>query len=940
MAQVSNPKIQRLILILMLIALFALSPVKAQSQDGRPIADAGVSRYAGQNPIELDGTGSYDPDKSSPLSYTWRQIDGPTVFIVDADTATPTIGGSMQPGTGRDTKPTLSGFIQTDAIQVCEFELVVSDGELTSIPDAVVVIIVPDFGADTLRQENPPFNADKPTVIFFGGGDCVTGGGAWNSAAWAEKANIISFPSYGPDSSEDPRTYYQYGDMIIVYLSSVAPNYTQPIQTIGLSTGGQPAIDVGLRLNMVYQDARYAVNQVTFLDATPYCRSYYSESIAAFLASTVDGEQCWIDNYVSTLVGFHAAVEYSGFHPNVLNIVFERATDNSLPWLDIHVLAFSWYKNSLAGSDMNQFNNGIVGGAYWSVIGPGKNFRLASTPDVQTYKFEWYGWDSSGYMLFYDEPNHPGRLPEPVTLLAWSDALDPNDDPTGALLTCEESENAIGYELLLGPDPYHVMDYDVISDTPNPPAEIITTFPFEETWWTIRIRDQYGSTIYADPIRVNLESLPLPTIENLTNGKRYGYIQPAINEANSGDEIIVGPRAYRENISFRGKNITLRSTDPNDPVIVEATVIDGARDKSVVTFSGGEDASCVLAGFTVVGGSTGIFCRVASPTISHCLIGESGTVSIELWHGSEPTITECTIPGDTVIQPIAENLSNGKRYVRIQRAIDDAMSGDEIVLSEGTWKENIDLRGKNLVVRSTNPEDSTVVAATVLVGDDNGSLVTFTNNEDSNCVLAGITMTDAKNGIYCSAASPMIIGCNIFANRGAGILLYDGSHPIISNCVVIMNAGAGIEIQPPKVGRDIIYNCPAITNCTVFENLLYGISGGLPTITNSVIWANSPEQIINTMGTVTYSDVQSGWPGEGNIDADPLFADPSNGDYHLKSQAGRWDPSSQSWMIDDVTSPCIDAGDLTSSIGLEPSLNGGRINMGAYGGTSEASKSP
>ena len=116
MAQVSNPKIQRLMLILMLIALFALSPVKAQSQDGRPIADAGVSRYAGQNPIELDGTGSYDPDKSSPLSYTWRQIDGPTVFIVDAENGMDTIGGSMQQGTGRDKKHKLSGFIKKDEI--------------------------------------------------------------------------------------------------------------------------------------------------------------------------------------------------------------------------------------------------------------------------------------------------------------------------------------------------------------------------------------------------------------------------------------------------------------------------------------------------------------------------------------------------------------------------------------------------------------------------------------------------------------------------------------------------------------------------------------------------------------------------------------------------------------------------------------------------------
>jgi len=107
---------------------------------------------------------------------------------------------------------------------------------------------------------------------------------------------------------------------------------------------------------------------------------------------------------------------------------------------------------------------------------------------------------------------------------------------------------------------------------------------------------------------------------------------------------------------------------------------------------------------------------------------------------------------------------------------------------------------------------------------------------------------------------------------------------------------------------------------------------------------------------VNYSNIRNGWLGTGNIDTDPLFADPGHwdpngtpddpnddlwldGDYHLKSQAGRWEPASASWVIDDATSPCIDVGDPMSPIGLEPFPNGGRINMGAYGGTAQASKS-
>jgi hypothetical protein len=79
--------------------------------------------------------------------------------------------------------------------------------------------------------------------------------------------------------------------------------------------------------------------------------------------------------------------------------------------------------------------------------------------------------------------------------------------------------------------------------------------------------------------------------------------------------------------------------------------------------------------------------------------------------------------------------------------------------------------------------------------------------------------------------------------------------------------------------------------------------------------------------------------GLGNIDADPFFADVNDSDVHLKSQAGRWDPVNENWVNDDVTSPCIDAGDPASPVGLEPFPNGGRVNMGAYGGTVEASRS-
>jgi parallel beta-helix repeat protein len=744
-----------------------------------PVADAGLPVYSIGETVTLDGTKSYDPDSSGDLLYYWQQVSGPPVVMTDSNTPVPSI----------------SGFIQTNLLQICEFQLVVYDGQYESLPDTVELRIVPTFGSNIMRLENTSYDPDKPTVIFFGGGDCVNGSGTWNSNAWEEKANIISF-NYGPDNSSSG-TYQRTGDMIIHYLFTMAPNYCQPIQTMGHSTGGQPTIDAAIRMNLTYKDARYAVNRVTFLDGR--CRDY-SPTILDYLSSSVDGEQCWIDSYESAI----------NFYPGIMNVNVSNGDHGAPP---------RYYKDSLTNPQMNEYNGGLVAGSYWSVIGPGKNLQLALTPDREIYRFRAYDAISPnyGYVEFYDEPNFPAKLPEPVTLLRPIDIGDPN----GPVLTCMESENAVGYQLLLGRDPLRVMDFQIISDTPAPPNEVITSVPYEQTWWTVRVYDQYGSTIYADPIPISALNLSFP-VENQTTGKRYCYLQDAIDEAEAGDEIVAKEGLYYESIDFKGKSLILRSINPDDPAVVKATVFRGDSKNEVVTFSGGEDANCILAGSTINGG---------------------------------------------------------------------------------------------------------------------------------------------KNGIYCSQASPTITNCNISANSAAGIYLYRGSNPVITHCRINNNSGSGIEMVPYLGGRLKQYNHPVITHCVIAANGKHGITGDYPTITNNTICDNtesgindSTSTITNSiiyfngdgtlttqlpveLSTVTYSDIQGFATNDGNIDADPLFADPVNGDYHLKSQAGRWDPASQMWVQDQVNSPCIDGGDPNSTVGLEPEPNGSVINMGAYGGTDQASKS-
>ncbi len=599
--------------LISLYLILLLSAVNAsESAEIKPIADAGLPKYAATGQVQLDGSNSYDPDQSGQLTYKWTQVSGPSLVISDTNTA----------------KPMVKGFNQTNYVQKCEFELVVSDGELSSRADLVSIIIVPSFGTNTMTLENPPFDPNEPTFLYFGGGNCVTGSGKINVTNKSHAPNIIDFPNgYEPDKTGTDRKYFHYGDMLITYLSSVAPDYKQPIQTSGWSTGGQPAIDVGLRLNLIYKDARYTVNQVTFLDAATSCR-YYSEDIQNFLASSVDGERCFIDNYVSQM---------AAFYPNILNVGFSLSDHSGAP--DFYVDSFN-----NPGGKKNQFNNGIVAGAYWSVFGPGKNLQLVSTPGIYNYWFYWEGTISAGSMYLSDELDYPARLPEPVTLIGPSDGN--SVDANGAILSCQDSENAIQYQLLFGRDPFHMIY--LAADTVSPPNDVVSVFPFEETWWTIKAYDMYGSYIYADPHFIKPENVVPQTIKNACIGQTYSSIQEAINDAQDGDEIILGAGRwpYMENLDFKGKTLTLRSDDPNDPNIVAMTILIGNGEKPVITLSPGGGAHSKFEGLTILGGTVGITCAGTSPTIRNCLVDNLNGIAIDYWKDFEPVIIDSNIIGE------------------------------------------------------------------------------------------------------------------------------------------------------------------------------------------------------------------------------------------------------------------------------------------------------
>ncbi len=141
----------------------------------------------------------------------------------------------------------------------------------------------------------------------------------------------------------------------------------------------------------------------------------------------------------------------------------------------------------------------------------------------------------------------------------------------------------------------------------------------------------------------------------------------------------------------------------------------------------------------------------------------------------------------------------------------------------------------------------------------------------ANSTISGNSAGELGGGIYCGYSSPMITGCTIIGNNAR-------------------NYGGGIYCRGIEAS-------PTITNCTITRNGDGHNTAGFycedssAVMTNCILWNNYGPDIFLYPGLlfVTYSDVQGGWEGEGNIDADPLFI--GGGDYHLRPG-----------------SPCIDAG--------------------------------
>ncbi len=167
-------------------------------------------------------------------------------------------------------------------------------------------------------------------------------------------------------------------------------------------------------------------------------------------------------------------------------------------------------------------------------------------------------------------------------------------------------------------------------------------------------------------------------------------------------------------------------------------------------------------------------------------------------------------------------------YGTIQNAITGASHGDRLVATPGIYYERINFLGKNISLSSTDPNDSDVVAQTILDGQSSGgTVVTFENQESQDCLLDGLTITGGYShegaGIYCYGSYPTIRNCVIRRNRAAtSIIKVVWGTPSFIGCTVSNNTVWGMPDEPS--GVVLFFQCVDILleDCTVHKNRTYG----------------------------------------------------------------------------------------------------------------------
>ena len=289
--------------------------------------------------------------------------------------------------------------------------------------------------------------------------------------------------------------------------------------------------------------------------------------------------------------------------------------------------------------------------------------------------------------------------------------------------------------------------------------------------------------------------------------------------------------------------------------------------------------NCTFSGNSASRGG-GIHNDSSSPALADCTFEDNsaddggGISNVQ----SSPTLTNCTFSGNTANQGGGmHNYDSSPELGNCtfigNSAVDYAgggiynSSGSSPTLTGCTFEGNTAANCGGAMGNSTS--SPTLINCTF---QDNsapvaGAMVNFTSAPTlTNCTFSGNSADHGAGGILNSRSSPTLVNCTFAGNSGEGMLNDEGSSPILSNCTFTGNSGGA----------------------------MWNEDGSSPVLTNCILWGDTKPEIdgVASSPIVTYSDIEGGHEGEGNIDADPLFVNAAAGDLRLHN-----------------TSPAIDAGD-------------------------------
>ncbi|MFC2039358.1 OmpL47-type beta-barrel domain-containing protein [Chloroflexota bacterium] len=346
-------------------------------------------------------------------------------------------------------------------------------------------------------------------------------------------------------------------------------------------------------------------------------------------------------------------------------------------------------------------------------------------------------------------------------------------------------------------------------------------------------------------------------------------------------------------------------------------------------------AGCTFGGNSAEQGGGMFNSQTSSLTVTNCAFtGNSanwggGMVNLE----SSPTLTDCIFTGNSAnsggggmnnsySSPMLTNCSftaNSASGANSETWGGGMNSGNSsLVLTNCSFTENSAYYGGGMfnAFSSLSVIDCTFIGNSATLGggmnnyESSPTVINCTFDENSaeawgggmfnapsssptvtDCTFTGNSALSGGGMINLTSSSPTVTNCSFGENSaelwGGGMVNVASSSPTVTNCTFTGNSatwgGGMVNGQPSS---------PIVTNCTFTSNsasesggAMHNFESASPTLTNCILWGNG-EEIFNddtSTAMVTYCDVQGGYVGEGNIDADPLFVNPAGGDYHLQA---------------------------------------------------------